>query len=205
MASSTTDPGGGPRQNAHVFGKNSGSALRAFASVLPRTRLYALPAWGILVIRAGEKTVIAPTRRQDHDVLSHLARSRHARTRDAVHHAHFSADPATVCAPGTNASSARWRRSLRHRRNRRRARHARDACRRSTRTHPGAAPSSCTGHRRANGASAPQPHRHHTTRRSHPGGVAEDRTRDAQASSDIPRPSGRATTAAIATPDRTAV
>jgi len=54
---------GSPTERARVRGRTPARPLRAFASVLPRTRLYALPAWGILVIRAGEKTVIAPSAR----------------------------------------------------------------------------------------------------------------------------------------------
>jgi hypothetical protein len=36
----------------------------ASAGVVAAERLYALPAWGILVIRTGEKTVIAPSVRE---------------------------------------------------------------------------------------------------------------------------------------------
>ena len=51
---------GAPDRTAPRAGIDYGSALRDLASVDPRARsLYALPPWGILVIRCEEKTVIA--------------------------------------------------------------------------------------------------------------------------------------------------
>jgi len=50
---------GAPDRTAPRAGIDYGSALRAFASVEPRAHNpYALPPWGILVIRCEEKTVI---------------------------------------------------------------------------------------------------------------------------------------------------
>ena len=54
-------------------------------------------------------------------------------------------------------------------------------------------------------APAPPNHTGTTRRHDHTPAVRRRQNRDAQTSSDIPRPSGRAATAAIATPDRTAV
>ena len=42
MASSTTDPGGGPRRNAHALGDASGSALRAFTTGVSQRGAYAI-------------------------------------------------------------------------------------------------------------------------------------------------------------------
>src|SRR5450755_1223732 len=63
MASSTTETGGAPRQTAPASGEGLRLGRTDRACVHPRARgFYALPAWGILVIRTGEKTVIPPTR-----------------------------------------------------------------------------------------------------------------------------------------------
>jgi len=62
MASSTTETGGPPRQTAPASGEGLRLGRTDLACVHPRARgFYALPAWGILVIRTGEKTVIPPT------------------------------------------------------------------------------------------------------------------------------------------------
>src|SRR5450755_4204184 len=62
MASSTTETGGAPRQTAPASGEGLRLGRTDRACVHPRARgFYALPAWGILVIRTGEKTVIPPT------------------------------------------------------------------------------------------------------------------------------------------------
>ena len=56
------DPGGSPRQNRATRGDRLRLGPPGLASVEPRARSpYALPPWGILVIRCEEKTVIADT------------------------------------------------------------------------------------------------------------------------------------------------
>jgi hypothetical protein len=58
---STTTVRGTPDRTAHARGERLRLAPTGLASVDPRARLYALPGWGILVIRSGEKTTIART------------------------------------------------------------------------------------------------------------------------------------------------
>jgi len=56
---STTTVRGTPDSTAHAGGNRLRLAATRLASIDPHTRLYALPAWGILVIRSEEKTIIA--------------------------------------------------------------------------------------------------------------------------------------------------
>ncbi len=50
---------GTPDRTAHASGDQLRLAPTGLASVDPRSRPYALPGWGILVIGCGEKTTIA--------------------------------------------------------------------------------------------------------------------------------------------------
>lgn len=50
---------GTPDRTAHARGNRLQLAPTGLASIDSRARLYALPGWGILVIRCGEKTTIA--------------------------------------------------------------------------------------------------------------------------------------------------
>ena len=63
MASRTNDRQGNPRRNrARACGDRLQLAATRLASVDPHTRLYALPAWGILVVGSEENCVIARNR-----------------------------------------------------------------------------------------------------------------------------------------------
>src|SRR5450755_1668218 len=78
MASSTTETGGAPRQTAPASGEGLRLGRTDLACVHPRARgFYALPAWGILVIRTGEKTVIPPSSRPPPHLWSQTAPQLH--------------------------------------------------------------------------------------------------------------------------------
>jgi hypothetical protein len=55
LASGTKTERGTPDKTAHASGDQRRLAPTGLASVDPRSRLYALPGWGILVIGSGEK------------------------------------------------------------------------------------------------------------------------------------------------------
>jgi hypothetical protein len=62
LASGTRTVRGTPDGTAHASGDQLRLAPTGLACVDPRSRLYALPGWGILVIGCGEKTTIARIR-----------------------------------------------------------------------------------------------------------------------------------------------